>query len=101
MGVHICYEALFPEIFIPKYNISLIQSDYSRLNGGYNYDNVLINGSILSKFAVAPNIPFINVQNYGGTVLIKNDWTIDMGLLINPKQKLFYMFNCNSLFLIC
>ncbi|WP_252366172.1 acyltransferase [Escherichia coli] len=89
VGVHICYEALFPEIFIPKYNISLIQSDYSRLNGGYNYDNVLINGSILSKFAVAPNIPFINVQNYGGTVLIKNDWTIDMGLFNKSKTEAF------------
>ncbi|EFB1944841.1 acyltransferase, partial [Escherichia coli] len=58
-------------------------------DNGYNYDNVLIKGSILSKFSVAPNTPFINVQNYGGTVLINKNWEVDMDLFYKSKTEPF------------
>ncbi|WNT91007.1 hypothetical protein QMY53_05049 (plasmid) [Escherichia coli TW14425] len=89
ISVHICYEGLFPEVLSQNSNISVVQSDYLRLDNGYNYDNVLIKGSILSKFSVAPNTPFINVQNYGGTVLINKNWEVDMDLFYKSKTEPF------------
>ncbi|EFB1091260.1 acyltransferase, partial [Escherichia coli] len=48
-----------------------------------------INGSILSKFSVSPNTPLVNIQNYGGTVLIDKDWKIDMNLFKRSKTEPF------------
>ncbi|EAB0961005.1 acyltransferase, partial [Escherichia coli] len=89
MSVHICYEGLFPEGKSQRKDISIVQSDYSWLSDNHKYDNTLINGSILSKFSVSPNTPLINVQNYGGTVLIDKNWKIDMDLFNRSKTEPF------------
>ncbi|EFI5911342.1 acyltransferase, partial [Escherichia coli] len=89
MSVHICYEGLFPEVKFRRKDMSIVQSDYSWLSSNHKYDNILINGSILSKFSVSPNTPLVNIQNYGGTVLIDKDWKIDMNLFKRSKTEPF------------
>ncbi|EEY7595823.1 acyltransferase, partial [Escherichia coli] len=89
MSIHICYEGLFPEGESRRKDISIVQSDYSWLSDNHKYDNTLINGSILSKFSVSPNTPLINIQNYGGTVLIDKNWKIDMDLFNRSKTEPF------------
>ncbi|HAW8441374.1 TPA: acyltransferase [Escherichia coli] len=89
MSVHICYEGLFPEAKFRRKDMSIVQSDYSWLSGNHKYDNILINGSILSKFSVSPNTPLVNIQNYGGTVLIDKDWKIDMNIFKRSKTEPF------------
>ncbi|EFE8282761.1 acyltransferase, partial [Escherichia coli] len=80
---------LFPEVKFRRKDMSIVQSDYSWLSSNHKYDNILINGSILSKFSVSPNTPLVNIQNYGGTVLIDKDWKIDMNLFKRSKTEPF------------
>ncbi|HAX5210227.1 TPA: apolipoprotein acyltransferase [Escherichia coli] len=88
INVHICYEALFPEIKEYK-GISVVQSDYIKLNRGRDYQATIINGSLLAKFSVAPNIPLINIQNYGGTVILSNDWRINKDFYKRSEKEPF------------
>ncbi|HBA6602692.1 TPA: acyltransferase [Escherichia coli] len=90
---HICYEGLFPNAETEVQDLSIIQSDYSRLNMGDRYDNLIINGTLLSKFSVAPNGPLINIQNYGGTIFIDKNWNIDMDIFEKSKVEPFVLIS--------
>lgn len=75
---YICYDALFPLYSKSHRGITIIQSDYSRLNSGNGYNDLLKYGTFLSKFSngMSSNI-VINIQNNGGTTVMKNGWDID------------------------
>lgn len=89
LNTSICYDALFPRVEQGS-NISIVQSDYKQLNHGYGYDNTLRFGAILSKFSNAMNANlFINVQNYGGTIVIDNKWNINDGFFALSKREPF------------
>ncbi len=77
INARICYDALFPSISKTYPGLTIIQSDYSWLNNGSAYKNTILNGSILSKFSVNIHSPLINIQNYGGTIVISDDWKIN------------------------
>lgn len=90
LGLFICYEALFPNEFTNNKTITIVQSDYNQLNKGDNYDNIIKYGSILSKFSNAMNSKlFINVQNLGGTVVIREGWLIDDYIYEQSKNNSF------------
>ena len=93
ISTHICYEGLFPNAEMETPDLSIIQSDYSRLNVGDKYDNLIINGTLLSKFSVAPKSSLINVQNYGGTIVVDKNWNIDMDIFERSKVEPFVLIN--------
>lgn len=85
---YICYEALFPVTTV--YNgVVIAQSDYVRLNKGKEYKKTLVNGSLLGKFSVAPNTTLINIQNYGGTIVLNKYWEIDWDIYNRSKKEPF------------
>ncbi|EFN8623802.1 apolipoprotein acyltransferase [Escherichia coli O51] len=77
INARICYDALFPSISEIPPGLTIIQSDYSWLNNGDAYKDTILNGSILSRFSANIHSPLINIQNYGGTFVISNDWEIN------------------------
>lgn len=89
ISTFICYESLFPKHTLPPSNLTIIQSDYSQLNKGPDYYNTVFNGSILSKFSVSINRILINIQNYGGTTVIYNDWSINWDVFNRSKKEHF------------
>lgn len=89
ISTFICYESLFPKYTLPPSNLTIIQSDYSQLNKGPDYYNTVFNGSILSKFSVSINRILINIQNYGGTAVIYNDWSINWDVFNRSKKEHF------------
>ncbi|BHI70975.1 hypothetical protein JNE17039_45250 (plasmid) [Escherichia coli] len=93
ISTHICYEGLFPRAVMETPDLSIIQSDYSRLHIGDNYDDLIVNGTLLSKFSVAPKSSLINVQNYGGTIVVDKNWNIDMDIFEKSKIEPFVLIN--------
>ncbi|EIU5772784.1 apolipoprotein acyltransferase, partial [Salmonella enterica] len=89
ISTFICYESLFPKYTLPPSDLTIIQSDYSQLNKGPDYYNTVFNGSILSKFSVSINRILINIQNYGGTTVIYNDWSINWDVFNRSKKEHF------------
>ncbi len=89
ISTFICYESLFPQNIRHQSNLTIIQSDYSQLNKGPDYYKTVFNGSILSKFSVSINRVLINVQNYGGTTVIYNDWSINRDIFNRSKKEHF------------
>lgn len=91
LNTNICYDALFPQSKVLG-NVNITQSDYRQLNHGYGYDNTLKFGAILSKFSNAINSNlFVNVQNYGGTIVIDNKWNINNEIFSLSKREPFFI----------
>ncbi|AUM10862.1 apolipoprotein acyltransferase (plasmid) [Escherichia coli] len=85
---YICYDALFPEMTVHN-EVVIAQSDYIRLNNGTKYKATLVNGSLLAKFSVAPNTTLINIQNYGGTIVLNKYWKVDWDIYNKSKKEPF------------
>ncbi|OSC12883.1 aatD domain protein [Escherichia coli] len=47
----------------------------------------------MSKFSVAPKSSLINVQNYGGTIVVDKNWNIDMDIFERSKVEPFVLIN--------
>ncbi|WP_139817100.1 apolipoprotein acyltransferase [Escherichia coli] len=90
----VCYDALFPAFHHNENNITIIQSDYNQLNKGAGYFKIKKYGSILSRFSNGINSKlFINIQNYGGTIVMNEDWDINMDLFEKSKEEPFFIVN--------
>ncbi|MDX5601707.1 hypothetical protein J5I70_25835, partial [Escherichia coli] len=89
---YVCYDSLFPRLRTTSGGIVLVQSDYKQLDRGRGFDSILLNGSKLSWFSTALNSDlFINVQNYGGTVVIRKNKGIDKELFLLSKEQPFFV----------
>ncbi|ENF4694685.1 apolipoprotein acyltransferase [Escherichia coli] len=92
IDTYICYDALFPRFKIESRDLVLVQSDYKQLDRGSEFDRILLNGSKLSWFSTSINSGlFINVQNYGGTVVIRKKTGIDKKLFHLSKETPFFI----------
>ena len=91
---YICYDALFPEIDKSDNELVIVQSNYKRLDKNDMYNRIIKNGSILGWFSVAPNSSaYINIQNYGGTVLIRKNGKIDDDVFATSLKKPFFVID--------
>lgn len=92
IDTYVCYDSLFPRLRTTSGGIVLVQSDYKQLDRGRGFDSILLNGSKLSWFSTALNSDlFINVQNYGGTVVIRKNKGIDKELFLLSKEQPFFV----------
>lgn len=90
LNTFICYDAIFPRLYSNDSALSVIQSDYSRLDNGPGYENVLYFGAMLSKFCNSVNGKMtINVQNYGGSIVIDDSWRVNMDIYEKSKNDPF------------
>lgn len=89
ISTFICFDALFPSFF--SYNdIVIVQSNYNKLNKGKGYENTLRNGSLLGWFSHAMNSDlYVNVQDTGGSVIIKNRKGINNDMLFYSMKTPF------------
>nr|WP_250187681.1 apolipoprotein acyltransferase [Escherichia coli] len=91
---YICYDALFPEIDKSDNELVIVQSNYKRLDKNDMYNRIIKNGSILGWFSVATNSSaYINIQNHGGTVLIRNNGKIDDDVFATSLKKPFFVID--------
>ncbi len=94
VSTYICYDALFPEIKNDLSDVVFIQSNYKLLDKGYGYDRLTFFASYLAKFLNGMHSQLVvNVQNYGGTVVIYNDWSIDHKIYEISKNEPFFIIN--------
>lgn len=94
VSTYICYDALFPEVKVDFSNIVLIQSNYKLLNKGDGYDKLKIYATFLSKFLNGIHSQVvINLQSYGGTVVLYDDWSIDYRIYEKSKNAPFLIIN--------
>lgn len=97
VATNICYDALFPELFSINSDIVIIQSNYKLLDKGYGHDKLKKYATYLSKFINGINSRFIiNVQNYGGTVVLENNWSIDYKTFEYSKSEPFLIVNLSG-----
>jgi apolipoprotein N-acyltransferase len=91
---HICYDVLFPEIDKSDNELVIVQSNYKRLDKNDMYNRIIKNGSILGWFAVAINSSaYINIQNHGGTVLIRKNGKIDDDVFAISLKEPFFVID--------
>jgi len=97
ISTQICYDALFPELLHARSDVVVIQSNYKLLDRGYGHDKLKLYATYLAKFlnGVNSNI-VINVQNYGGTVILLDDWGIDHEKFIASKTEPFVIIDFNT-----
>ncbi|EFO0452394.1 hypothetical protein D0W87_25265, partial [Escherichia coli] len=75
-------------------DVVFIQSNYKLLDKGYGYDRLTFFASYLAKFLNGMHSQLVvNVQNYGGTVVIYNDWSIDHKIYEISKNEPFFIIN--------
>jgi apolipoprotein N-acyltransferase len=97
----ICYDALFPELLSTNSDIVMIQSNYKLLDKGHGHDKLKKYATYLSKFINGINSRFIiNVQNYGGTVVLSNNWSIDHETFESSKSEPFSIVNLSEKILV-
>lgn len=88
----ICYESLFPLLFSEKHRLTIIQSNYNLLDRNKGYNRLLKIGSVLSKFSIGMQSDYVlNIQSYGGTILMDNKWTIDNDIFFKSKEHPFFV----------
>ncbi len=89
ISTFICFDVLFPSFFSHN-DIVIVQSNYSRLNKGKGYENTLQNGAILGWFSHAMNSKlYVNVQDTGGSIIIRNGKGIDDRLFLYSMKTPF------------
>ncbi|WP_201478831.1 apolipoprotein acyltransferase [Escherichia coli] len=77
ISTFICFDSLFPSLF-SRSDLVIVQSNYNRLNKGVGYEQILRNGGVLGWFSNAMNSDlYINVQDTGGSIIIRNNDGID------------------------
>ena len=97
VSTFICYDALFPEFKSNLSEIILIQSNYKLLDKGFGYDRLKYLATYLAKFLNGMQSKVvINVQNYGGTVVLYNDWTVDEELYDKSKKNPFFIIDLDN-----
>ena len=98
VSTYICYDALFPEMKANWGNVVLIQSNYKLLDKGYGYDKLKYFATYLAKFLNGMQSQVvINVQNYGGTVVLYNDWRIDHSIYETSRNEPFFILDTGKL----
>ncbi|MFQ6246876.1 hypothetical protein ACLMPP_20685 [Yersinia enterocolitica] len=98
VSTYICYDALFPEMKANQGDIVLIQSNYKLLDKGYGYDKLKYFATYLAKFLNGMHSQVvINVQNYGGTVVLYDDWSIDHHIYEISKNEPFFILDTGKL----
>ncbi|ENA08718.1 putative aatD, apolipoprotein N-acyltransferase [Escherichia coli P0298942.6] len=91
---YICYDVLFPETHKSDNELVIVQSNYKLLDKNDMYNRIIKNGSILGWFAVATNsLAYINIQNHGGTVLIRKNGKIDYSVFATSLKKPFFVID--------
>ncbi|EFG7202349.1 apolipoprotein acyltransferase, partial [Escherichia coli] len=91
---YICYDVLFPETHKSDNGLVIVQSNYKLLDKNDMYNRIIKNGSILGWFAVATNsLAYINIQNHGGTVLIRKNGKIDYNIFTTSLKKTFFVID--------
>ena len=94
---YICYDALFPKFSTNMASIVIVQSNYNQLKKGYGFDNIIKYGSILGWFSSALNSDFyINVQDTGGTIVIRKNHGLDNDIYQKSKQNPFLVVETNT-----
>ncbi|WP_223307045.1 hypothetical protein [Citrobacter sp. S-77] len=97
MSTFICYDALFPEFTKKKSDMMLIQSNYKLLDNGYGHDKLKIYATYLAKFINGLNSNIIvNIQNYGGTVILFNDWSVDHNTYMASLSEPFFIIDTKN-----
>lgn len=89
---YICYDALFPEPKKLNSDVVIVQSNYKQLDKNKMYNKIIKNGSVLGWFSVAINsATYINIQNHGGTVLIRKNGKIDDEVFSTSLMQPFFV----------
>ncbi len=92
IDTYICYDALFPVFHSERNNITITQSNYRLLDNGWGNDRLKKNGSILGWFSTGINSSaYINVQDSGGTVIIRENGQIDEKAFSLSKEAPFFI----------
>lgn len=93
ISTFICFDSLFPSLFSNN-DLVIVQSNYNRLNKGTGYEQILRNGGVLGWFSHAMNSSlYINVQDGGGSIIIRNSNDIDDGIFSHSLKTPFIIIN--------
>lgn len=90
VSTFICYDALFPEVTKKNSEVILIQSNYRLLDKGFGHDKLKYLATYLARFLNGMQSKvIINIQNYGGTVVLYDNWRINNDIYEKSKNEPF------------